>query len=80
MMESDQQVKLEIMMQRCPKEYGVELSATTRRTIQEVIEPTLIKALLLFGKIKPKLYETISLLSEISKNQVELVKKMSEKK
>jgi len=69
MLESEQEVKLEIMMQRCQKEYGEQLSATTSKTIQEAIEPLLIKTLLLLGKIKPKLYETISLLSEIPTNQ-----------
>jgi len=37
MMESEQRVKLEIMMQRCSKEYGEQLLATTKRIVQEVI-------------------------------------------
>jgi len=69
MMKSEQQVKLEIMMGRCPKEYGEQLLATTHRTAQEVIEPLLIKTLLLLGQVEPKLHKTISLLSEIPKNQ-----------
>ena len=69
MMESEQQVKLEIMMGRCPKEYGEQLLATTRRTVQEAIEPQLIKTLLLLGQAEPKLHKTVSLLSEIPKNQ-----------
>ena len=69
MMESEQQVKLEIMMQRCPKEYGEQLFATTKRTVQEVIEPQLIKTLLLLEQVEPKLRKTISLLSKIRANQ-----------
>jgi len=69
MMESEQQVKLEIMMQRCPKEYGEQLFATTKRTVEEVIEPQLTKTLLLLGQVEPKLHKTVSLLSEIQTNQ-----------
>jgi hypothetical protein len=68
-MESEQKVKIEIMMQRCPKEYGEQLSATTKRTIQEVIETTLIRTLLLLGQVEPKLNKTASLLSKIPANQ-----------
>ena len=64
MMESEQQVKLEIMMQRCPKEYGEQLLATTKRVAQEVIEPQLVKTLLLLGQVEPKLGKTISLLGK----------------
>ncbi len=67
MMESEQQVKLEIMMQRCPKEYGEQLLATTKRVVQEVIEPQLIKTLLLLGQLEPKLRKTISLLGKSEK-------------
>jgi hypothetical protein len=69
MMQSEQQVKLEIMMGRCPKEYEEQLLATTQRTVREVIEPQLIKTLLLLGQIEPKLHKVVSLLSEISKDQ-----------
>jgi len=64
MIESEQQVKLEIMMGRCPKEYGEQLLATTQRTVQEAIEPQLIKTLLLLGQVEPKLSKTISLLAK----------------
>ena len=69
MMESEQQVKLEIMMRRCPKEYGEQLFTTTKRTVEEAIEPQLIKTLLILGQVKPKLHETISLLSKIPASQ-----------
>jgi len=65
MMESIQRVKVEIMTHRSPKEYGELVLATTKRTVEEVIEPQLIKTLLLLGQVEPKLYKTISLLSEI---------------
>ena len=64
MIESEQQVKLEIMMGRCPKEYGEQLLATTRRTVQEAIEPQLVKTLLLLGQVEPKLNKTIWLLAK----------------
>jgi len=69
MLESKEKVKLEIMMQRCPKEYGEQLSATTKRTIQEAIEPILMNTLLLLEQAEPKLNKTISLLSKIPANQ-----------
>lgn len=69
MMESEQQVKLEIMMQRCPKEYGEQLIATTKRTVHEVIEPQLTKTLLLLWQVEPKLRKIISFLSKIRANQ-----------
>ena len=69
MMESIQQVKVEIMTHKSRKEYGEQLFATTKRTVEEVIEPQLIKTLLLLGQVEPKLHKTISLLSEIPANQ-----------
>ena len=69
MMQSEQEVKVEIMMKRCPKEYGEQLFATTKRTAEEVIESQLIKTLLLLGQLEPKLDNTVSLLSKIPTNQ-----------
>ena len=66
MMESLQRLKVEIMTHRSPKEYGELVLATTKRTVEEVIEPQLIKTLLLLGQVEPKLYKTISLLSKTS--------------
>lgn len=52
-----------------PKEYGEQLFATTKRTVEEVIEPQLTKTLLLLWQVEPKLHKTVSLLSEIPTNQ-----------
>lgn len=68
MMESIQQVKVEIMLHGSPKEYGEQVLATTKRTVEEVIEPQLIKTLLLLGQVEPKLHKTVSLLSGIPAN------------
>ena len=69
MMETIQQVKVEIMLHGRPREYGEQVFATTKKTIEEAIEPQLIKALLLLEQVEPKLHRIVSLFSKISTNQ-----------
>jgi len=69
MMESIQQVKIDIMLRGSPREYGEQVLTTTKRTIEEVVEPQLMKTLLLLEQVEPKLHKTVSLLSEIPTNQ-----------
>ncbi len=68
MIESQQGLKLELIMQRGSKEKGEQISTNIIKTIQEVIEPSLTKMALLILKIDPKLHKTISPLSEPQSN------------
>jgi hypothetical protein len=68
MIESQQGLKLELIMQRGSKEKGEQISTNIIKTIQEVIEPSLTKMALLILKIDPKLHKTMSPLSEPQSN------------
>lgn len=64
LIESIQELKIEIMTNRCPKEYGELLVEETRRGIVGVIEPKLREVLLLIRQVEPRLHQNLSVLRE----------------